>query len=213
MTLIFSQAVSVLISPNVTINYVIDSVGLETKSRDYAAKVDSGTATTNTLHSLAWSIDELQRLIESSHKSCVELQVITEVVHEDVDLVRANIARKITKLKVVLTEIVRGVYWYRRTVATHVLAVLISPENRSRKPYALPIQCIPYSSLKDSQVRDILNVIVKEMTKLGMKVAGIYFIKYTNYKHHNILSKGNPQMVSGTLLDVEETLAPCQFYR
>lgn len=148
--------------------------GLETKSHDYSTKVDSGTSTNNTLHSLAWSVDELQRLIESSRKSLVELQIIAELIQSDVDLVRANIGRKVTQLKCVLTEIVRGTYFHRRIAATHILVVLISPESRSMKPYAIPIQCIPYASLKDSEVRDIFNAVLKEMTKLGMKVAGIY---------------------------------------
>lgn len=146
--------------------------GLETKSSEYATKVESGSTPSNTLHALAWSVDELQRLIESSRKSSVELQVIIEVLDEDVDLIRANIARKISELKHVLTDIIRGVYWYRRTVATHVLVIMISPESRSRKPYALPVQCIPYASLKDGEIRDILNQVIGEMSKLGMNVAG-----------------------------------------
>lgn len=86
------------------------NVGLETKSSTYVAKVESGTATTNVLHSLAWSVDELQRLVESAHKSCVEVQVLIEVVEEDVDLVRANVSRKIAVLKDMLFGIVRGVF-------------------------------------------------------------------------------------------------------
>ncbi|SMN01541.1 hypothetical protein SPONN_2620 [uncultured Candidatus Thioglobus sp.] len=150
---------------------------LETKSSTYADKVDAGTATTRVLHSLAWSVDELQRLIESAHKSCVEVQVIIEVVEDDVDMIRANVARKISDLKDVLIEIVRGVFWYHRTIATHVLVIMISTESRNRKPYSLPVQCIPYASLKDDHIRSILNNVVKEMSRLGMKVAGIITIE------------------------------------
>ena len=50
---------------------------------------------------------------------------------------------------------------------------MISPEQRSSKPYALPVQCIAYKSLKDSEVRKIANKLVKEMSVRGMKVAGI----------------------------------------
>ena len=55
---------------------------------------------------------------------------------------------------------------------------MISPESRSSKPYALPVQCIPYASLKDREVRDILNDVIREMVKLGMKVAGILIVYY-----------------------------------
>ena len=86
---------------------------LEKKSREYSTKVVSGTATTSILHSLAWNVDELQRLIEAGRKSHVEIQVLSELVEEDVDFVRANVPRKVTQLKAVLMNIVRGVYLYR----------------------------------------------------------------------------------------------------
>ena len=152
------------------------NVGLETKSSEYSTKVASGSAATNTLHLLAWSVDELQRLIEFSRRSSVELKVLSEVLEEDTDFMRANTVHQISELKVVLIDIIRGVYWYHRTVATHVLVVMISSESRSSKPYALPVQCIPYASLKDREVRDILNDVIREMVKLGMKVAGILIV-------------------------------------
>ena len=32
---------------------------------------------------------------------------------------------------------------------------MISSETRNRKPYALPVQCLPIASLKDAAVRDL----------------------------------------------------------
>ena len=51
-----------------------------------------------------------------------------------------------------------------------------STEERNRKPYALPVQCMPYKGLKDSEVMDIGNKVIQEMHKQGMKVAGMYFV-------------------------------------
>ena len=53
------------------------------------------------------------------------------------------------------------------------MVLMISPEQPTSKPYALPVQCIAYKSLKDSEVRKIANKLVKEMSLRGMKVAGI----------------------------------------
>lgn len=61
---------------------------------------------------------------------------------------------------------------YKRTAATHILVVMISPEERDVKPYAMPIQCLAYKSLKDNEVRQICNKIVEEMLARKMKVAG-----------------------------------------
>lgn len=135
--------------------------------------MDAGNSTTNVLHALAWSVDELQRLIESGRKSNVDIQVLREFFQDDVDSVGVNIPRQVSAI---LVEIVKGVYHYRRTVASHVLVIMISTESRNRKPYALPVQCIPYSSFKDSKIRVVLNSVIREMISLGMKVAGLLHI-------------------------------------
>ena len=54
----------------------------------------------------------------------------------------------------------------RQPVATHVLVFLLSDERRNTKPYALPIQYVPYRSIKDQYVRDVTNNI-----KIGQQSA------------------------------------------
>lgn len=61
---------------------------------------------------------------------------------------------------------------HQRLAATHVWTVMISPENRQQKPYALPVQCIPYKSLTASAARSLINKLVEEMVKRDMKVVG-----------------------------------------
>ena len=53
-----------------------------------------------------------------------------------------------------------------------MFVVLISSELRDKKPYALPIQCLPYAGLKENDMRRIVTNIVKEMVGRGMKVRG-----------------------------------------
>ena len=50
---------------------------------------------------------------------------------------------------------------------------MISSEDRRRKPYALPVQCIPYKSIGDAAVRELANKIIRETVKRKMNVAGI----------------------------------------
>ena len=76
-----------------------------------------------------------------------------------------------------LTMFVKRVSRYRRTPASHLLVVMISTEDRRRKPYALPVQCIAYRSLKDAEVRHIANRVIQEM-KRNMKVAGMFYASY-----------------------------------
>lgn len=51
---------------------------------------------------------------------------------------------------------------------------MISSEERQKKPYALPVQCLPYKSLSDAKVRELENKIIRVMSHHNMKVAGIY---------------------------------------
>ena len=71
-----------------------------------------------------------------------------------------------------------GLYRHKRTAATHVLAVMISPDDRRRKPYALPAQCIPYVSLSHRQIRSIVTSVAMAMKERGMNVVGkhLYYI-------------------------------------
>lgn len=61
---------------------------------------------------------------------------------------------------------------HQHTPATHILVFMISNEERSKKPYALPVQCIPYKGLSDAKVRELANKIIREMVKRKMNVAG-----------------------------------------
>ena len=49
---------------------------------------------------------------------------------------------------------------------------MISCEERRSKPYALPVQCIPYKGLDDMKIHELANNVIQEMVKRNMKVAG-----------------------------------------
>ena len=91
------------------------------------------------------------------------------------DSERDNVALRLTNIRNEVTKFVKGVTRHQRTAATRCLVVMISTEERNKKPYALPVQCIPYKGLKDSEVREIGNKVIQEMCKRDMKVAGMFF--------------------------------------
>ena len=49
---------------------------------------------------------------------------------------------------------------------------MVSDERRNKKPYALPVQYIPYYSLKDQYIRDFTKVLKENMVQLGLQVVG-----------------------------------------
>ena len=49
---------------------------------------------------------------------------------------------------------------------------MVSSESRNKKPYSLPVQCIPYAGLKEVELHRLIIDLCKEMTSLGMNVSG-----------------------------------------
>ena len=65
---------------------------------------------------------------------------------------------------------------YKCIPATHILVIMISPEECNRKPYyTLPAQCLAYTFLGDMAVHKICDKLVEEMISRGMWIAGKYF--------------------------------------
>ena len=121
---------------------------------------------------LAWDIKELEDLNKFGRKLSMECEVLKDkllgVGYDKID----NFAQKLDSFRERVISFLKRVVKYRRVAATHVLVVMISPEERNCKPYALTVQCIAYKGVKDSEMRTICNNLVKEMHARKMKVAG-----------------------------------------
>ena len=64
------------------------------------------------------------------------------------------------------------VLFKKRVAATHMLVVMVSAEGHNVKPYATPVQHIPYVSLRDQYLRDILMKLKEAMTRVGLHITG-----------------------------------------
>ena len=146
-------------------------LGLVEVSNEYSAKIAKGSSPTNTLYQLAWNVYEIGRQIDSGCKARVEVQCLLDSL-KSVNESRANIHHRVPQVKSSLCEIVKGYYCYRHTAATHIVVIMISTETCTKKPYALPVQCLPYRSLTDSAIWEVLNNVIRQMTILEMKVVG-----------------------------------------
>ena len=122
---------------------------------------------------LAWEVEELGRINECGRRLIVECECLkSKLLQSDYNLITDNFARQLCSFKEKSLTFAKQVVKYRRTPATHILVVMISPEERNKKPYAIPVQCLAYSSLGDEAVRKICDALIKEMTSQGMEVAG-----------------------------------------
>ncbi len=85
----------------------------------------------------------------------------------------ANLPRRLCTLKSKLAGFVKRATRFRRTPATHVFVIMISDEFRKVKPYAVPVQCLPYAGMNERDIRLLLRNLICEMKKCGMSVRGI----------------------------------------
>lgn len=122
---------------------------------------------------LAWDVQELNSLNENGRQIIIQCKTMQDkLLNLEYDKIADNFASLMDRLRQSTVSFVKRVTKYQRVAATHILVVMISPEERKTKPYALTVQCIAYKSIKDSKIRQICNELVKEMKKKGMKVAG-----------------------------------------
>lgn len=156
---------------------LIHCAALRKENEEYSSKQQAGKSTEATMFKLAWDLKDLGDLDQAGRKIKVNCETIRDKAQdESYDRVSSNLASQLNSLRRELESYVKGVYRYRRTPATHILVIMISPEERNSKPYALPVQCIPYVGLGDMQVRAIVDKVVEEMTNRGMKVAGALYM-------------------------------------
>lgn len=149
-------------------------LALQRINGEYESKVAEGKRGKEML-SLAWDVRELDDLNEKGRFIVRQCSVLKdELLDPNYDPIASNLARRLTELREESLLFIKRVMKYKRVAATHILIIMISPEERKSKPYALTVQCIAYKSIRDSEIRIICNNVVKEMTSKGMKVAGTY---------------------------------------
>ena len=91
------------------------------------------------LVSLAWKIKELSKL----NKIGRAIGVLTTKLTGQCRWTKDNIPSQLKEIRQKLTAFIKGIPRHQCTPATHVLVFMISNEERDKKPYALPVQCIP----------------------------------------------------------------------
>lgn len=144
-----------------------------TKTNDtYSQKLETEKYQQKDMITLSWKVKELNDLGESGRQVYAEIKALASRMQVGEGSREENLPRTLQTIRQKTITFVKGVVRHQRTAATHVLVFMISNEERNKKPYALPIQCLPYKGLSDNKVRELANHIIAEMVKRKMKVAG-----------------------------------------
>lgn len=115
------------------------------------------------LMGLAWDLVAFQYLLKEVSelkKACLELETAHDV-NKDLQEFRTS-----------LLLYAKQLFMKKRVAATHLMVFMIADESRNRKPYALPVQVMPFKGMKDSKLRELYEELRKVMVCLGMTVVG-----------------------------------------
>ena len=153
------------------------TIELRRTNSEYEYKLKAGGTKNSTMFALCWDIDELSRLRDDLQGVRVDIGSLLEVLfNPTVELEYVNIPSKVGAIREKLVKIMKSVTRFKRIPATHIFIIMLSCELRDRKPYAIPVQCLPCKVLKESEIRRIINNVLKEMTARKMSVTGEFSI-------------------------------------
>ena len=160
----------IFITPSCLPPYVLHAE-LQKDNTEYKEKLEAGHASDQTMFSLSWDIEKLNRLNNEGRSLRTEISAAIDVCNPDTTE-QHNLPRKLTSVRKRLSEFIRKVTRFRRKPATNIFVLMISSALRNQKPYALPVQCIPYAGIKEVDIRQLVSALVREMVSHGMNVAG-----------------------------------------
>ena len=149
------------------------SNGLKIADEDYHKKFESTNVSKKVLMELCWERVEYSTLLQQCQAMKAYFEGFVPFLNPTNPRV-VEVARQFLSKKPDFLKYLRNLFVKKRQPgATHVMVFLVSEERRNVKPYCLPVQYVPYHSLKDQYVRDLALKIRSQMISLGMKPIGM----------------------------------------
>lgn len=148
---------------------------LTDKEKQLNKKKQSTKDTNKSVTALLWTIHDLKQTLASSSE-------VLEAISTTISISMSGLGRcshgvdsvtnQLTSIRKTASDVVKDATKFLRIPATHAMVFMVSPEERTHKPYATPVQLIPCRGLSDGRVRQLTNAIKTIMVQKEMKVAG-----------------------------------------
>lgn len=123
------------------------------------------------MFSLILEIEELKSINTEGHRIHEDLMICTNFCTLS-SFQQNNVAGKLTSIQQKLLQFTKRITYFKRIPATHVFVFMISPETHDRKPYAIPVQSLPYDGLKENDIRTLVSALCRKMISYNMKMSG-----------------------------------------
>ena len=153
----------------------INITGTDIARKKYNEAICNQSSSQNKKMELAWNFEEFKILRQNLHATIADLTTFHDFLSQSPspgDTAQFNVPKQLTTIKEQLINLTKGIERKKRKAATHALFILISDEKRDKKPYAVPVQYISYTSLRDRDVRSLVQKVKQEMVSIGMEVVG-----------------------------------------
>ncbi|KAI8499091.1 hypothetical protein Bbelb_235440 [Branchiostoma belcheri] len=164
--------------------------GLEVAQKKYTEKFRQPNSSTELLKGLAWERVEYHTLLvqaKTFYERYERLLAALDPSSPQPD----RVAQCLVELAPDSQTYLQNLFKKRRVAADHAMVIMVSDERRNQKPYAVPIQLIPYHSLRDQFLQEFLNKCHEEAKKLGLTPVG----DVTDGEFNSLRSLGNKRPI------------------
>ena len=147
--------------------------GEQDAHKSYSAKLKQGNASEDSLFALAWSYEGFKTLtVMNKELKSTACTLQSKMKCSTARAGTSNIPRDIALLRNSLLKYLQSLYSKKRDSASHMMVFMIADETRNLKPYAIPVQFLPYHGVTDGKIRELINNLRKVMVNMGMTVVG-----------------------------------------
>lgn len=152
--------------------------GLKKADEMYQTKFNSPNSSQSLLMNLCWETVEYNMLLQEAQALNFSLDNLLPYLDPTSPQIGDVIASLQNMSKELADYFCNLFVKKRQPAATHVLIIMVSEQRTNRKPYSLPVQYVPYHTIRDQYIRDLSKSVKLKMTELGMMTVGKYNFSY-----------------------------------
>ncbi|KAK3748348.1 hypothetical protein QZH41_000090 [Actinostola sp. cb2023] len=154
------------------------SSGLVLAEQQYQKKFNAPNSSEKLLKTLCWERVEFSTLLTQAQSFQEKYENMISCLDPTSPRIQ-DVMKALKSIEKDMMTYLRNLFIKKRQPgATHVLLFLLSDERRNKKPFALPVQYVPYHSLRDQFLRDLTNNIKQEMMRMELKTVGQYSLTF-----------------------------------
>ena len=140
--------------------------GHKQSNKLYNQVLEKGHSTEKKLMEVGWDSVEYMELLKKANSLKTEIESMLAEKRNGVKI-------DVIEFKLRMRKYLKDLFLKKRLPAKYLLVFMIADELRNRKPYAVPVQFLPYKSITDSKLIELETTLQRIMEKNGMTVVGM----------------------------------------